>query len=151
MEPVFTDRWNSVLTPLLDELERAEKAMSEWRCRNPEPQSPEQSFSEGERKAFAAEVQKLLAANGPDKATWAKHDAERAGWEKSKATAEWQTGETAARERIEAFWDEHALLVGKLDAMRATTLEGLKVKARLAQLMDEEDLAWSIVQDLAGE
>jgi hypothetical protein len=33
--------------------------------------------------------------------------------------------------------------------MPATTLEGLKVKARLAQMMDDEDLAWSIVEDFA--
>jgi hypothetical protein len=61
--------------------------------------------------------------------------------------AECQTGKAAADERQTAFWDEHARLVEKLSPMRATTFEGLKVKARLAQLMDEEDLAWSIVKD----
>ena len=52
--------------------------------------------------------------------------------------------------RVEAFWDKQGAIVEKLSAMPATTLEGLKVKARLAQMMDEENLAWSIVEDLAA-
>ena len=116
---------------------------------NLQPQLPERSLSEDERRA-CAELQKAFAANGPDEATKAKHDAERANWEKRKATAECQTGKAAAHERQSAFWDEHALLVEKLSEMQATTMDGLKVKARLALMMDEEDLAWSIVEDLAA-
>jgi hypothetical protein len=66
------------------------------------------------------------------------------------AAAEGQAAKAAADERVTAFWAEHARAVEISSAMPATTLEGLKVKARLAQMMDDEDLAWSIVEDLAA-
>src|SRR5436309_520655 len=37
MEPVVTERWNGGLTPVLDELERAESAQFEWTRGNPGP------------------------------------------------------------------------------------------------------------------
>jgi hypothetical protein len=68
--------------------------------------------------------------------------------ETRRATAECQTGKAAADARSAAFWAEHELVLDKLCATRATTLEGLKVKARLAEMMQEDALAWSIVEDL---
>jgi hypothetical protein len=147
MEPVVADLWKR-LGPVLDEANRCDNAMFEWRRQNPEPLLPTPPLSERGHRAVA-ELQKALDANEPDEAVRAKHEAEHAVWAKREAP-EWQAAKAASEEHQRAFWDEQAQVVETLSAMPATTLEGLRTKARAALLMDEEALAWSIVEDLAG-
>jgi hypothetical protein len=147
MEPVINELWNVTLPPILDEIDRAEKAMFEWKQQNPEPQSVTPPLSEDGCKAIAEMHKALAEACEPYEAAYR---IEREAWEQKEAAAEWQAAKAAADERVDAFWAKHARIVEKLSAMPAITLEGLKVKARLALMMDEKDLAWSVVEDLAA-
>jgi hypothetical protein len=147
MEPVVADLWDR-LGPVLDEVNRYEEAMREWRRQNPQPVIPEVDLSA--RPTFAELMKSIDAHSKECEADEQAYKAARAAWEKKEATAEWQAGKAASEERQTAFWDEQKRLVETLVATPATTLEGCRAKARWALLMDEEDLAWAIVQDLAG-
>jgi hypothetical protein len=146
MEAVVSDLWKR-LGPVLDEADRCDEAMFEWRRQNPEPVRPKVNL---DRPSFA-ELMKSINAHSKDcEADERAYEAERAAWTAKEAIAEQLAGKATSEARVHAFWDEQKRVVAALEAMPATTLEGLRAKARWALLMDEKDLAWSIVEDLAN-
>jgi hypothetical protein len=147
MEPVVVGLWER-LGAVLNEVDRYEDAMLEWWRQNPKPEWPGPSLST--RPTFAELRKSIDAHSKACERDERAYEAERAAWAEREETAEWQAGKAASEEHQTAFWSEQKRVVEMLVAMPATTLEGCRIKARLALLMDEEDLAWSIVQDLAG-
>jgi hypothetical protein len=102
-----------------DVLGRAEMQVFEWRKRNPKPEWHEDQFAE-------------------------RNEA----WQIQDETVERQHSVPAAREQQDAANSAISEAVDNVCSIRATTIEGFRCKARLADKLRDSDLAWSIVDDL---
>lgn len=137
----------------------ADEAMVEWKRLNPKPQMREyQAVPEIEVHRYLDAVLKFEPddphiASIPDpradeKAALREFELARADWGNQKRAAEagYRFQETKARAKATSA--EIAKVRSELSRMPAQTFEGAAAKARLAGPYDDEDLAWSVIDDL---
>jgi len=138
----------------------SEEAMIEWKRLNPEPKLTE---AKDEAALQLRAVWKQLSEGkvGNNQINWPEESADRKARksEHSAAIAEWSIRHNAALKKChaaerEAAWqeivDQICTLCNEAAEIPATTLEGLKCKARLADTDggDDDNLGQSIVRDL---
>jgi hypothetical protein len=127
-------------------------AMIEWRKENPKPKMPETVRLDGETDRDF--VSRLMDKIGDGVSVeWAEYAHELEGWQLRHETAEIETGLTAAEEQSGRAHEDVCAAEQKLAATRATTMDGLRCKARMSDLIREYDhanapIAESVVKDL---
>jgi hypothetical protein len=132
----------------LDARSRAEE--SYFAARQPRPARPESGLDEEEW--FQTFARKMREYNAEPKPEWAAYEAAVEAWEDEDERIRVETGEMAASERSTETVDEACALRDRIVAIRATTLAGLKFKAKYAleHYADnpDEEVMQSIAEDL---
>jgi hypothetical protein len=138
----------------------SEEAMIEWKRLNPEPEMKGTNEQEKELK-YRDVFKQLSQGKTGNLIKWPEEsaDAKAAKSDHSASFAEWSIRHNAALKECrsaerEAAWEEFIdqihILCDDAAEIPATTLEGLKCKARLADTdgSDDDNLGQSIVRDL---
>jgi hypothetical protein len=154
LEAEIYQAWDS-LGSVLEILEAGEKALSEWEKQNPKPESGE--LTQGEIQML---YRRLMGEKGPPDdscaAEYEKNKVERkrvmAAWETRHEAAKEETGYNRANQLESQAGDRLGAAIDAMCDTPATTMEGLRCKARAAAKIDsgDSDLAWSMVEDLAS-
>jgi hypothetical protein len=137
-------------------LETAENAQHEWNEQNPRPtmRDPTKAESRTLRLGFAND-ERVPSFGEEYERDEADHKRALAEWEARHEAAKEDTGYNLAHELEEEANERLDEAIMAMCDAPATTLEGLRCKARAAAKVDDRnldsDLAWSIVEDLAGE
>jgi hypothetical protein len=132
-------------------LAEAEGRFWEWETANPKPKMREATKQEA--LAFFQSGYSTMGAEYEQAS--AEHDRAMAEWEARHEAAKEDTGYNRAHELETAANDRLDAAIMAMCDTPATTMEGLRCKARAAAKVDggnlESDLAWSIVDDLRDD
>jgi hypothetical protein len=145
----------------LDLYDVAETRVAAWTKANPKPTLREPT--KAETKHFRQHIGRQLADGEPLRANYggeyekaeAAHKRAIEGWEAAHEKAEEELGYNRADQLVRLAWARIDALREAMTAIRATTLEGIRCKARVSVKIDESAstepaLALSVVEDLAG-
>ena len=137
-------------------LGEAEDALWKWEKQNPKPRGREPTRAE-----LSQYLQQTLGEQGSKASFGAAY--EQDGTEHKHALAAWEARHETAKEesrynracKLEDLANERlSVAIEALAGTRTTTLEGLRCKARVAAKTEyanaDPQLAWSMVEDLAG-
>jgi hypothetical protein len=131
----------------------SEEAMAAWASRNPRPKMRE-TYQAKERevddfiRALLAKV-KMPDPNADLKAAMAEHEQALTKWSNRRRAAEANCRLDEREAAFNELLDQMSALCEQAEKIPATTIEGLKCKARLVELNDHEPcLALSIANDL---
>jgi hypothetical protein len=131
-----------------DVLGVADEAMFEWQRRNPKPVMRKyQKASEIERDNWIRLVAEaddpikvvaiILSPGADEEAAHQEHEEAMKAWQLRYEAAEHENERIAAEALQTAAGDELSEAVERLANTRATTIDGLRCKARLFRMMDE--------------
>ena len=135
---------------------KSEEAMAAWASRNPRPKMRELTYQPKERevddfiRALQAKVQ-MPDPNADLKAAMAEHEQALTEWSNRRSSAEANCRLDEREITFNGLLDQMSALCEQAEKIPATTIEGLKCKARLVELHDPDQepcLALSIANDL---
>lgn len=123
----------------LDVFNVAERAYLKWRRKNPEPeyQLPTSAYSEKDDK--------MICVRGEDPFVFS---ARRNDWREREARVRKRSGMLDAEADTTGICNEIGKIRDRMVGKSATSIEGLRVKARSAQSIGCDGLAWSVIDDL---
>jgi hypothetical protein len=127
--------------------------VQKWEKLNPKPRQPEGvSRCVGETDAQFL-LRLFRTRNDGPSVEWQEYEKAKEAWEGRRKAAEHESGKIAANALQTEAGKRLSDAEEKLCATRATTIDGLRCKARVAVLTEENanadgPIAWSIVEDL---